>query len=124
MRSFLRYTILLSVLALLSISANCYNYGTPNTNSTNDIQEKGSVHYFSECQLNYFCPPHHSEALSIVGCKHSSGNTSKNASSIWGYAPAFEQRVKHVASEYIFKSYRIYQSLTISDIIFPFSYFW
>ena len=124
MKSILKHTILLIAVVLLSVGTTSYSNGVLLSNVSSSAKEKNSDYFFSEGKSAHYCTPRQNEVISIVGHGLSSENSPKNTSSIWGYAPTFEQRVKHIAGRYIFRSYRIYRSLTVSDIIYPFSYFW
>jgi hypothetical protein len=122
MRKLLLHTISLIAIVLLSIATSSNSYGLQHSNASS--QGKSTGYTFSSDHHNNYSTPRQNEVISIVGSCATSEGTNSSASYPWGHVPAFEHKLQHTTTQYMLRSAWQYRSLTISDIIYPFDYFW
>lgn len=122
MRKILVHTLSLIAVVLLYASMISDSYGMLHKGASS--QRKGSDYAFSSDRSNHYSTPRQNEEITIVGHHAFSGSTHNEASCLWGYVPTLEHKIQHTTTQYMLKSVWLYRSLTISDIIYPFAYFW
>lgn len=122
MRKILIHTLSLIAVVLLYVGTISDSYGMLHNGASS--QSKGSDYAFSADRSNHHSIPRQNEEITIVGHHALSGSTHNDASYLWGYTPALEHKIQHATTQYMLKSVWLYHSLTISDIIYPFAYFW
>jgi hypothetical protein len=122
MRKILVHTLSLIAVVLLYVGTISNSYEMLYNGASS--QSKSSDYAFSTDHSNNYNTPRQNEEITIVGHNAFSGSTYNNASCLRGYAPAFEHKIQHTTTQYLLKSVWLYRSLTISDIVYPFAYFW
>ncbi|WP_320052926.1 hypothetical protein [uncultured Acetobacteroides sp.] len=122
MRKMLLHTLSLIAIVLLSLATSSSGYGLQHSNASS--QGKSTGYTFSSDQHNHYSTPRQNEVITIVGSCATSEGANSSSSLLWGYVPAFEHKLQHATTQYMLRSVWQYRSLTISDIIYPFDYFW
>lgn len=123
MSSLFRYTIILTAVVLSLFGTNSKG-GVLFGQVAPHIDAKSSCCSFSEDRPNHYSVPRQSEILSTIGSGPSTASINDFTLYLWGNTSTIEHRVNRITAQYLFKSYHLYRSLAISDIIYPFHYFW
>jgi hypothetical protein len=123
MSSLFRYAIIFTAVVLSLFGTN-RSGGVLFSQAAQHIDAKSTCYSFSEDRPNLYSVPRQSEILSAIGSGFSTASINDFTLYLWGHTPTIEHRVNRITAQYLYKSYHLYRSLAISDIIYPFHYFW
>lgn len=128
MSNFSKLTAILFAIMLSYVSISKDNYEKTLPATFQHAGGERSQSSFSEIALqDIFCLQRQIEHVVNPGNNFPapvSNNLKHYPDAFSGHSFSIESRIQGIASQYLSHSKEIHRSLTISDIIFPFNYFW
>lgn len=122
MKKIARYIVVFLILAFTVVNAERYSYAAERGRMV--TSGKGSVELTFDVNPMFGSYDARNQQSSYSVKQVLSERAPWFAAGIWGFVPMSEMRMTSVTGIFIHTSRQIYPSLPISEIIFPFNYFW
>lgn len=124
MSNFLRLTVLL-FSCMLSLSISKEDFSKPDTAKVQSTEQEEDNFYFSGSRNYKAFGLHQLTEVIVNGVNHlPAPQKKKYPNDSFGSSFSYEIRLQDVSSHYFYPLQEIACGLTVSDIIFPFHYFW